>query len=389
VNKPKNIVLISPFFSPEPISTGKFNTDMVIKLQDEGHNVTVLCSHPIYPGWIPQESFENLKGVNIIRGGKRIKYSKNASIRRIILEIWYTLFIIKNINKYQKNSDTILPVFPPSLAFYCVSFFLKKDIKKIGIVHDLQIIYSSQKKGLLNSLLSNLIKSVEKRSFNKCDKLIFLSKEMQDTACYLYKIDKTKSVVQFPFTSIKGAEINNNLIDILPEKQHNIVYSGALGEKQNPEEVYQVFDFISKNLSNSCFYFFSQGAIFDSLKERNRNKKIQFYPLVNKNDIQELYTRSSVQIVPQLPNTSKGSLPSKLPNILASGTKVLVITDKNSELEKLFNENNLQKVITTWDKYIILSSIEKLLEEQIDINKQKEISQKLFNINNLIDKIVS
>ena len=389
MNKPKNIVLISPFFSPEPISTGKFNTDMVIKLQDEGHNVTVLCSHPIYPGWIPQESFENLKGVNIIRGGKRIKYSKNASIRRIILEIWYTLFIIKNINKYQKNSDTILPVFPPSLAFYCVSFFLKKDIKKIGIVHDLQIIYSSQKKGLLNSLLSNLIKSVEKRSFNKCDKLIFLSKEMQDTACYLYKIDKTKSVVQFPFTSIKGAEINNNLIDILPEKQHNIVYSGALGEKQNPEEVYQVFDFISKNLSNSCFYFFSQGAIFDSLKERNRNKKIQFYPLVNKNDIQELYTRSSVQIVPQLPNTSKGSLPSKLPNILASGTKVLVITDKNSELEKLFNENNLQKVITTWDKYIILSSIEKLLEEQIDINKQKEISQKLFNINNLIDKIVS
>tara|TARA_R110002072_G_scaffold96968_10_gene213109 strand:+ start:775 stop:1944 length:1170 start_codon:yes stop_codon:yes gene_type:complete len=389
VNKSKNILILSPFFFPEPISTGKFNTDMVIKLQEEGHNVTVLCSHPIYPGWIPQESFENLKGVNIIRGGKRIKYSKNASIRRIILEIWYALFIIKNINKYQKNSDTILPVFPPSLAFYCVSFFLKKNIKKIGIVHDLQIIYSSQKKGLLNSLLSNLIKSVEKRCFSKCNKLIFLSKEMQDTACYLYKIDKTKSVVQFPFASIKRAKNNNNLIDILPEKQHNIVYSGALGEKQNPEEVYQVFDFISKNLSNSCFYFFSQGAIFDSLKEKNRNKKIQFYPLVNKNDIQELYTRSSIQIVPQLPNTSKGSLPSKLPNILASGTKVLVITDKNSELEKLFNENNLQKIITTWDKKIILSSIEKLLEEEIDINKQKEITQKLFNIDSLIGKIIS
>ena len=156
---------------------------------------------------------------------------------------------------------------------------------------------------------------------------------------------------------------------------------------------WNIFIGFNKRIGNytrySCFYFFSQGAIFDSLKEKNRNKKIQFYPLVNKNDIQELYTRSSIQIVPQLPNTSKGSLPSKLPNILASGTKVLVITDKNSELEKLFNENNLQKIITTWDKKIILSSIEKLLEEEIDINKQKEITQKLFNIDSLIGKIIS
>ena len=46
MNKLKKIVLISPFFYPEPISTGKFNTDFALKLQEEGHQVTVLCSHP-------------------------------------------------------------------------------------------------------------------------------------------------------------------------------------------------------------------------------------------------------------------------------------------------------------------------------------------------------
>jgi len=111
--------------------------------------------------------------------------------------------------------------------------------------------------------------------------------------------------------------------------------------------------------------------------------------LVKKEDIQELYSRSSIQIVPQLPNTSNGSLPSKIPNILVSGTKVLVITDKNSELELLFKKYNLQKVITSWDKRVIELSIRELLDQKIDLNTQKTIAQKLFNINSLIGKVIS
>ena len=150
-----------------------------------------------------------------------------------------------------------------------------------------------------------------------------------------------------------------------------------------------MYDFISQNLSNSICYFFSQGPIFEELKKRNNNSKIKFYSLVSKDDVQELYARSSIQIVPQLPNTSNGSLPSKLPNILASETKTLVITDKNSELEQLFNDYNLQKVITTWDKQIIVCAIKELLEQKIDLKKQKITAEKLFNINSLIGKIVS
>ncbi len=389
MNKSKNILLISPFFFPEPISTGKYNTDMVLKLRDDGHKVTVLCFHPFYPSWEVEESQEKLNDIEIIRGGKKIKYSKKTSFRRVILEVWYAFFVIKNIKKFQNNIDLVIPVFPPSLAFYFASFFLKRDIKKTGIVHDLQLIYSYQKKGVINRVISFLIKSIEKSCFKKCNKLIFLSKEMQDFACDLYKIDKNKSQVQFPFTTIKDKALSNNLVNILPDNYNNIVYSGALGEKQNPKELYDVYDFISQNLPNSICYFFSQGPVFDELKKKNKNNKIQFHPLVSKSDIQELYARSSIQIVPQLPGTSKGSLPSKLPNILASRTKILVITDNNSELEQLFNDYNLQKLITTWDKKTIVFSIKELLEQKIDLNKQKDIALKLFNINSLIAKIVS
>ena len=291
--------------------------------------------------------------------------------------------------KYQKHIDIIIPIFPPSLAFYFASFFIKKEVKKIGIIHDLQIIYSLQKKGFFSNLISFFIKKVEKFCFKSCDKLIFLSDEMKKEAVNIYSIRKEKCEVQYPFTSINDISISDNLKNILPKNQHNIVYSGALGEKQNPHELLKIFAFISKNIPNIVCYFFSQGPIFEELKKINNNKKIHFYPLVKKEDIQELYSRSSIQIVPQLPNTSNGSLPSKIPNILVSGTKVLVITDKNSELELLFKKYNLQKVITSWDKRVIELSIRELLDQKIDLNTQKSIAQKLFNINSLIGKVIS
>lgn len=389
MNKQKKILLISPFFYPEPISTGKFNTDFALKLQEEGHQVTVLCSYPFYPEWKTKFSSDTLDGINIIRGGKKIKYSKKATFRRLVLELWYAYFIFKNIKKHQRKIDIIIPIFPPSLAFYFASFFIKKEIKKIGIIHDLQIIYSLQKKGFLGNLISFFIRKVEKFCFKNCDKLIFLSDEMKNEAIKIYKIKKEKCEVQYPFITIKDLPISNNLKNILPNNQYNIVYSGALGEKQNPYELLNAYTFISKNIDNTVCYFFSQGPIFEELKKINNNKRIQFYPLVKKEDIKELYARSSIQIVPQSPNTSNGSLPSKIPNILASGTKTLVITDKNSELEFIFNKYNLQKVITTWDKQVIKLSIRELLDQKIDTNNQKSVAQKLFNINSLIGKVIS
>ena len=138
----KKILIISPFFFPEPISTGKFNTDMVIALRDKGHQVTVLCSHPIYPKWFPEKSEDHILGVEIKRGGLNIRYSKKTLIRRSTLELWFAFYVLKNIFRYRKKIDIIIPVFPPSLAFYFVLPFIKKDTEKIGMTHDPQQVYS-------------------------------------------------------------------------------------------------------------------------------------------------------------------------------------------------------------------------------------------------------
>ena len=95
----KNILLISPFFFPEPISTGKFNTNFVKGLVDKGHKVRVLCFHPFYPDWKVKKSDAQLEGIEIIRGGSKISYPKKIIFRRLVLEFSFAFFILRKFNK--------------------------------------------------------------------------------------------------------------------------------------------------------------------------------------------------------------------------------------------------------------------------------------------------
>ena len=47
----QQILIVSPFFYPELISTGKANQHLAEAFVAEGHGVTVVCSHPLYPAW--------------------------------------------------------------------------------------------------------------------------------------------------------------------------------------------------------------------------------------------------------------------------------------------------------------------------------------------------
>ena len=360
-----------------------------MSLRDLGHHVTILCSHPLYPKWKTEKSNLQIPGINIVRGGLKVHYPKQTLIRRMVLEVWFSLFTLKNVFPKRKQYDIIIPVFPPSLAFYIIHRFLNKTIKTVGIVHDLQEVYSMKKKSLVYRFIGHFINRIEKINFMACKKLIFLSSEMKETASNIYGLNKNKLEVQYPFVSNKDKIRTNDLTQIINSNKINIVYSGALGEKQNPEDLYRFFDFASQKLSTCYFYFFSQGHLFEKLKENNSNPKIKFYDLVKNENLSELYFNSTVQIVPQLAGTSKGSLPSKLPNILASRSQVLAITDKNSEIEKIFKKYDFHEAITSWNQDKMFQALKKLLDiKDQKMNDRIKLAEEIFNIDSLIDKIL-
>lgn len=103
MNNKKKILIVSPFFYPEPISTGKFNTDFVRSLSEKGHEVTVLCFHPFYPSWKSKKSNEQIEGVTIIRGGNSLIYPKKNNFKKASFRSWVCIFCFKKASKSPKK----------------------------------------------------------------------------------------------------------------------------------------------------------------------------------------------------------------------------------------------------------------------------------------------
>lgn len=380
----KKILLLSPFFYPEPISTGKYNTIIAKELSKEVESIDVLCAHPIYPKWKVDPTDKQLDGITAIRGGKWLKFPHNMLLRRAVLEVWFCLFVFFKIISSGKKYTHVVAIFPPSLFMLCVPL-LSKKAKLIGIVHDLQGVYANQNAGFLKKTIYGAIRWVEKKAFNSCDKLIFLSEDMKKNSEKLYSLEHNKNIVRYPFVTINKFINNQKLIHIIPDGQQAIVYSGALGEKQAPNKLATFMSaFVDKNPDFKAFIF-SQGHEFETLKGEFND--IEFFSLVDECDLPELLLRSTIQVLPQESGTSDGSLPSKLPNLLASQCRILCVTDPDSELVRILDSYSLSTVSHTWDVDTLIIKTEKLLETKKVYNDEALLAK--FTKESLVNSIIN
>lgn len=263
-NMNRSIILFSPFFYPEPISTGKYNTHLVKALQHQGCHVEVIALHPSYPDWKPKRTEKKIEGVNIWRGGGLFPYAKSQVLRRLELEIRF-LFQALWCSLRNRKRGIVAPVFPPILFFPFINLFLPATTKRIGIVHDVMGVMAGIKHGASRRIVTRLIRIVEKRVFGLCDKLIFLSKGMARKAIKEYDLDPEKIVVCYPFATLEKDRCSNALAHLFTPGYKHIVYSGALGEKQAPYLLLELFRAIIKKRDNIICHIFSRGPVLDDL----------------------------------------------------------------------------------------------------------------------------
>jgi hypothetical protein len=97
-----------------------------------------------------------------------------------------------------------------------------------------------------------------------------------------------------------------------------------------------------KRHSDVICHFFSAGPIFETYQRLHKttNKRLEFHDLVPDRDLFELYRRSHIQVIPEKIGFSEGAIPSKLPNLMASGVPVLYIGQKNSDVRHIIEKAN-------------------------------------------------
>lgn len=386
------VLIISPFFYPEKISTGKYNTQLALALKEAGCGVDVFCSHPLYPKWVPEKSTDGLDGVNIHRGGAWMKYPGAAMIRRMVLEVWFLFFVCASLMFRRNKYDLIISIFPPNLASIFVNIIKGKKAKHVGIVHDIQSVMAGSHESKIRSIINRAVCLLEQASYRSCGKLIFLSESMKSKAEDIYHISSVKRVVCYPFITVKkNGKLKNNLDEIIRYGEINIVYAGALGEKQSPEDLIALLLRIKEVDRSANVYIFSQGDVYNRLKSSYSHKGISFYDLVPESDLTELLEKSTIQIIPQNPRSVDGAFPSKLPNILALGGKVLCITSPDSELKAILNNYSKALVLTSWGDANVVSQVIGFIsnEEAIPDDKNDSLIKDKFDINFLTKVIMN
>jgi len=394
--KDSTIVLLSPFFYPEPISTGKYNTYLAKELVRRGCSVEVVALYPVYPEWRPKKTKATIKGVTIYRGGGLVPYVRSLVFRRIQLEITFLLHSLKCLPQIRKK-DILIPVFPPILFFPFVCSFVSNGTKKIGIVHDILGVMAGITKGLARRIVTRIIRLFEKRVFRLCDKLIFVSKDMAGRAIKEYGLDPEKIVVCYPFATLEKNQCPDALRHLFAPGYKHIVYSGALGEKQAPNLLLELFQTIVEKREDVMCHIFSRGPVFDGLQAKaGRNaSRVLFHDLVPEKNLYELYMCSDVQVIPQVSGTAEGAIPSKLPNIIKAGVPVFAICEEDSDLARLIEQSGIGICAYSWDIQKLACQLEnglRIFEGQSHEDRQRAVNDFVranFDIENLIQEILA
>ncbi|SIP95975.1 glycosyltransferase [Pseudacidovorax sp. RU35E] len=363
------ILFLSPFFAPEPISTGKYNASLVEGLVLAGEKVTVVCGYPTYPDWRPRKCNDGDTTYSVVRGGLAVRYPKSPILRRIILESWFFIFIAITILKFKKNVDRVICVLPPSLYILPILWKFSKKIPVIGVVHDLQGIHAEASPSGFRRFVATTVKVVERALFRRLDKLIFLSESMRNVAIKEYGVDGDKAEVCYPFVTMSNCKGESNFFEDYSNGDENVahvVYSGALGEKQNPAQLFSFFLNLAENDEGIHCHIFSSGPEIEKMKIaldlKGGSSRMHLHDLVAEDKLQSLYLSSTIQIIPQRVGTGDGSLPSKLPNLIAAKCRILAICDDDSELATLVGKYNHGHVCSGWQLQMFSAKVYEVLK---------------------------
>lgn len=392
------VLLLSPFFYPEAISTGKYNTALAEALVEAGAKVQVVASHPLYPFWKPTFSDTKLTQVTIVRGGAWVRYPRAMLLRRAVFEAWYACHVLKTICLKRFDPDIVVGVFPPTLFFCLTSLLFRSRVRRVGIVHDFQSTLAfPQDAGPVRRLLRQAVRALDRKSFQMCDTLVVLSNAMARAAVKDYDVRVDQTIVAYPFvTMMPRKEIGQELAALLPDGVHHVVYSGALGNKQNPFALFDFFRIAAAHLRRVQFHICSAGPIFEELCSRhsgNPTEGLYLRSLVDEANLWELYCRSTIQVIPQAEGSADACLPSKLPNIVASGCLMLAICDSNSELAQIVSQC-CGTSVSMWDRNVLLAALESLLDraqKQTAAERRRNAAQlvsKYFDINATVKAVL-
>jgi len=342
------IIILTQYFYPDVASTGQLLSELSKGLSEKNVNVEVITAAPSYSYKIPALKKENYFNVNIKRIWS-IRLSKNNRFGQIVNSTtFFTNALLKLI--FRKNLSNLLlvsnPPFLPFLGYIMQKF---KGIKFIYLVHDVfpekavKLDYLKE-----DSIFIKLWKYMDRKLLISASKIVVLSESMKlvmERKFDTMKVSGKHKIVMIHNWAdeefIKPSETKAETF----RKKYNlqdkflIQYSGNLGASYDLEKILEVAK--SFKNENYCFLLIGDGVKKNKLmKMKNDYKltKVLFLPYLEKSMLPYSLVSPDISVITYEEKLEGLLMPSKLYTILASGTPVIVLCKKGSEVDKIITE---------------------------------------------------
>jgi glycosyltransferase involved in cell wall biosynthesis len=371
-NSRPRLWVISELYYPEETSTGYYLTKIAEGLA-ASFDVKALCGQPNYSkrgNFAPKKEIH--KGVEIFRVWATT-LDKNVIVYRLLnmLTLSFSIFI-KALFSFQKNERVLVVTTPPLLPFIAALASIARGANYVLLIHDnypeILIAVGKTKK---NSLLVKILDFFNRRLYKHASKIIVVGRDMEEL------VEKKIRGFDVPiecipnWAELEGVKPSNRAENQLL-KQFNLseklvfLYAGNMG---HPNDLESIVKCSEKLRDNSEFHFIFLGG---GVKKKWLEKKIEQKNLTNvtllpprpRSEQNIFLNACDVALVSLVKNMWGVSMPSRTYNILAVGKPILALTEANSEVARVIQEDDLGWIVSP-------NNPEKLFQTIIEISRKR------------------
>lgn len=280
-----------------------------------------------------------------------VKYKvadKSAFLMRYLNGVKYAFDCRKYIRDAVDYDVIYVQSCPTALYNVLIAKYYAKDKPVIYSIQDM-FPGSSIHSGVMNKKwMQNIFYRLQKIAYRKADYINVISKDMKNKVIEQgISADKIHVVVDWCDTSIVREvkwESNRFVKKYnLSKEKFYVQYAGTMGYVFDYKIILEVAKLI-KSYPAIELQMIGQGSqkeqFINKCKENNLTN-IVFYPLEPLHMVSDVYSASSVGLIPLKKGIIGNSVPSKAAQLMACGRTIINSVDIDSEYFKMFNDNNI------------------------------------------------
>lgn len=384
----KDILFLCQYFYPEYVSSATLPFDTALALSQAGFTVGVISGYPKEYNQIAdvplKETHENIE----IKRLKYIQLKRTNFIGRLINYFSFTFSVALRFWELKKYKAIIVYSNPPVLPLIAALANKLFDTKVIFVSYDVypEMAYITNTISK-DSIISKMMKNVNKSIFKHVNKVVALSNEMK---AYLLKHRKALSEQQIEvipnWYEDKGlsneVESSKNTLFCPIKKDGNLVvsYFGNMGICQDLDTIVDAIREL-KNNNRIQFLFAGHGNKMETLKnivKKENLNNVSIFDFLHGQDFKDALNISDCFIVSLADGLTGLAVPSKTYSYMMAGKPIIAIIGKESDIAKDIKENNTGYSMEVGESSKLVGAINELLEDEVKLKYMGENCRKTF-----------